>query len=648
MRKLILIGIFVCLYLSLYAQEKRNLLTNSYSHSFVDEVLVKDYSWVNYPKYMDRDIWLSFSDTLRINYINRGEAFLNYNWPSVRATEYLAFTRTGDRMVMEKPQAERMKALQCLVMAELMEGKGRFMDDIVNGVFSFCEQSYWGLSACFYMYNDREKTNMPDIDNPIIDLWVGEVGCDLAWIWHLFHDEFDKITPVLSRRLKNELNKRILTPFYERNDYWWITGAGRGAVNNWTPWCSYNVLTCILLIEDDPQKRIESIYKTMTSVDLFFNIYPNDGGCDEGPTYWGLAGGKAFEYLSLLYKATNGRINIFDHNLIKEIGRYVYRAYIAGGSYYINFADSSPRGEGRAGVIYQYGRKINDPMMMQFGAFLLSKARFGIEPEITTLGPVFSNLFDLNKWENVPSIEPLIAEHYFPELQVAVVRDRKETTNGFFLAAKGGHNNEQHNHNDIGSCIIFFNGQPVLVDAGVGTYKKDTFNENRYNIWTMQSDYHNLPMINGFSQSPGKQYRAKKSKFKSTSSKVSFSTDISEAYPQEAQVEQWIRSYTLERGKKIIISDKYKLKEIKNTTELHYMTPMQCMITTPGLIEMKTSAMTIYMRYDSKILSAKIQQKEISDEKLQKVWGNELSMIVFEAKKELSGNFSIEIINRNK
>lgn len=68
---------------------------------------------------------------------------------------------------------------------------------------------------------------------------------------------------------------------------------------------------------------------------------------------------------------------------------------------------------------------------------------------------------------------------------------------GLFFAAKGGYNNESHNHNDAGTFSLYLHTTPVFIDAGVGTYTRQTFSSERYTIWTMQSNYHNLPMING-------------------------------------------------------------------------------------------------------------------------------------------------------
>lgn len=46
---------------------------------------------------------------------------------------------------------------------------------------------------------------------------------------------------------------------------------------------------------------------------------------------------------------------------------------------------------------------------------------------------------------------------------------------GVVFLAKGGHNDEEHNHNDVGSFSIALDGDPLVVDAGVNTHTAQTF-----------------------------------------------------------------------------------------------------------------------------------------------------------------------------
>jgi hypothetical protein len=644
---LIIFCSFITILLS-NAQEKRNLLSDSFTRKFVRESLSKDDSWIKYPSYNDREAWSQLPETLRQKNIEEGEKFINFDWPQVTATMYLEFTRTGNRAIVDNANNQRRRALQALSLAELFEGKGRFLDDIINGILLICEQTYWGSSAHFYMYGfDGEianpTTTVPDIEDPIIDLVVGDMAADLSWIYYFFHKEFDKISPIISKRLKQELQKKVLDPFYERYDYWWITGWGTGNVNNWNPWCNYNMLTCILLMEEDPDKKLNGIYKTMQSVDLFINAYPSDGGCDEGPSYWGVAAGKLFDYLDLLKTSSQDKINIFDNDLVKNMGRYIYRVYISNGMYYANFADAPMQIRHEPSKIYRYGRSIKDQDLQSFGAFLMKQAGIGSSVILGRIGEVMETLFNSSDWENIQPTEPLVSDFYFPDLEIAIGREKGGSTDGFYFAAKGGTNGEQHNHNDVGSFILFYNGIPVLIDVGVGTYTAKTFSEQRYEIWTMQSTYHNLPLINGIPQSPGGQYKASNSSYKATNSKVSFTTDITKAYPAEAKVQKWIRGYTLDRKKGFFINDNFQLTENQGKTELHFLTPWDCNITKPGSIELKKDNITMVMNYKPSEYEAEIQTINIDDPKLRGVHGDMLSMIVLKIKTVKAGNYTTSL-----
>ncbi|MEN6453839.1 MAG: heparinase II/III family protein [Prolixibacteraceae bacterium] len=647
-KNLILLTVCLLLTISVQSKEKRNLLSDFYTRKFVNESITSDFSWIPYPAYQDRESWLKLPKEIRDKTIEQGEKFLKYEWPIVTLSTYLEFTRKGDRTTVDNLNGERAKALQSLVLAELMEGKGRFMDDIINGVFSFCEQTFWGSSAHFYMYGgavSEPATTVPDLDNPIVDLFAGDRAADLSWVWYFFHEEFDKTSPVISKRLKNEIKRKVLEPFYARYDYWWITGWDEGKVNNWNPWCNFNVLTSILLIEDNPEKKEDAVYKTMESVDLFINSYPNDGACNEGPSYWGVAGGKMFDYLNLLKTNTRGRIDIFNHELIKNMGRYIARAYVSNGNYYINFADAPFRIGQDGGKIYRFGKSINDPMLAGFGAYLLEKSKFNENGMVGKIGETLENLFNLGGWESSQRTEPLLAEFYFPDLDVALARDKANSTEGFYFAAKGGNNGEGHNHNDVGSFILYFNGLPVLIDVGVGTYTRETFSSQRYNIWTMQSNYHNLPLINGHGQSPGGTFKAQHSSFSASTNKVSFSTDIALAYASGANVPKWERSYTLERGKRFTIKDDYRLTANSGDNSVHFMTSVPCQIIKPGLIRFTGENFTLSMKYNPSQLVADIEKIKIEDKRLQGVFGDYLSRLVFRlTANNLSDQLSFDVV----
>jgi hypothetical protein len=149
---------------------------------------------------------------------------------------------------MENPFGANNTALSRLVFAELAEGKGRFMDQIINGVWHDCEMSSWSLSA--HLPVQKSKRSLPDYNEQIIDLTSGDLGSFLSWTWYFFHEAWDKVNPIISSKLRKNIQDRILDPYMARSDYWWQAFHAKPGtlVNNWNPWCNSNVLACFLLM----------------------------------------------------------------------------------------------------------------------------------------------------------------------------------------------------------------------------------------------------------------------------------------------------------------------------------------------------------------------------------------------------------------
>ena len=122
--------------------------------------------------------------------------------------------------------------------------------------------------------------------------------------------------------------------------------------------------------------------------------------------------------------------------------------------------------------------------------------------------------------------QPLPRDTWLSEIQVMTARDKAGSADGFYVAAKGGHNLESHNHNDVGHFIVYIDGEPVIIDAGVGPYTGKTFSSQRYEIWTMQSAYHSLPTINGVMQSPGAEFAAREASCEAADGRTIFAIDI--------------------------------------------------------------------------------------------------------------------------
>ena len=126
----------------------------------------------------------------------------------------------------------------------------------------------------------------------------GDVAAMIAWIKFVLRDQLEALSPMIISRIDFELNRKIISPFLNRDNLHWL-GYGPGKVNNWNIWINSNILITAITAIDDEAIRNKVIEKSIRSADNFLNRYPNDGGCDEGVTYWAEAGGRLIQFVNL-------------------------------------------------------------------------------------------------------------------------------------------------------------------------------------------------------------------------------------------------------------------------------------------------------------------------------------------------------------
>lgn len=236
----------------------------------------------------------------------------------------------------------------------------------------------------------------------------------------------------------------------------------------------------------------------------------------------------------------------------------------------------------------------------------------------------FRSLEDLRTLEGIHGETAQLPNNpykWYPETEFLYIR-----TPDLFFAAKGGFNNESHNHNDVGTFILYMNENPIFIDAGVGTYNKKTFSNERYDIWTMQSAYHNLPQVNGFDQPYGAKYKSRDAAF--DAKKNEFKLDIAGAYPAEAKVKTWIRKYKV-NNKGLIITDDFNIENPDKENIVHFLLATEPKIEN-GKISLNNGTHTL--SFDAKIFEPSIDVIEQDDTRLSNVWGAKIYRLNLKAK----------------
>lgn len=582
-----------------------------------------------YPPITDRKAWESLDEDWKQEAIKLGERYLHFSYPYLSATDYQDFTRTGNRVRYEDKLFSKRLVLGALVLAECVENKGRFTDDIVNGIYAICDECAWQLPAHNTYIRDTPQLPLPDTENPILDLFACEAGSILGCTYYLLKNVLEQISPFITKRIMRELSTRIFTPYLNRH-FWWMGGNGE-FTNNWTIWCTQNILHAVFLTDTDETLRRNVFLKACQSADYFLEAYGDDGCCDEGASYYRHAGLCLFNTMEMLNAVTSGAFShLYQNDKIKNIASYILNVHVED-KYYVNFADCSPVA-GRAGVReYLFAVRTQNRDMASFAA---ADYKAGM-PDSLTL-PNENNLY--YKLQNgfaakeikaaVPDKPDTVAypDMYYPSAGLFIARDEQ-----YLLAVKAGDNADSHNHNDTGSFTVYKNGKPLFIDVGVESYTKKTFSPERYEIWTMQSAYHNLPTINGFMQKDGAAYHAKDVCCQFSDTVCEINMDIAQAYPAECGLSCYKRTASLIKGQEILIKDSYTSGE--NTVVLSFMTYEKpvCTETSDGFVFSIGTLGTMRLTGGK---TPVIEEIPISDARLKTAWEHEIYRILVTASKE--------------
>ena len=502
--------------------------------------------------FSDRKEGFSLNPRYKDRAIAEAEKLLGKKYPVLTASDFLIYTRTGNRSIYQDQFNPRRLDLIQLTVAEAYERKGRFVDKILDLVWMILEESTWVLPAHINP-NPNDKTHsLPysyDGGRNYSDLYVGNTGATLTFTWYLMREEFDKISPVINKRIIENLRDRVIYPFINHwHEFPWLGYGPYNWLNNWCPHIVAQTLNTCALAIDDKETRDKVVEIALMALDKFTELYSPDGACDEGPGYWEGAGGALYEACLVLYDMTAGKINAFEDVLLKSMVEYFPRMYVANG-HFLNYSDAHTKTSINFPWGYDWGKMCNSDLVMNFWEF---------KSEISEdLGKVkFSSYSCWRYYRDLcaPDLArrdfKAALKSYFPSLHLAVSRESEIPEEGLYLSIKGGHNSLSHNHNDTGDFTVFCDGEPIFIDAGVGDYTRRTFDASRYTIWSMNGEHHNIPTINGVFQSNGRGYASKDAIYDEQTGGLSI--DLTDAYHASAAIEEYRREAVIKDGKAVV------------------------------------------------------------------------------------------------
>lgn len=389
------------------------------------------------------------------------------------------FNITGSRHEFDNPYIKRRQYLTSAALLTLIYPEDeRFLQELQDVIWAILEEFSWALPAHIHLSDAPAEIS--------IDLFSAETGFSLAEICYLLSDRLDG---EIRERIKTEIECRIINSYLKKT-FWW-----ENFKNNWAAVCAGCVAgTFIYLAPERFDSISERIYATMN---CFLESFTQEGVCEEGLTYWQYGFGTFVWFADLLRQFTNGKKDYFASEKVEKIASYAQKNFICGNQA-VSFSDSLRN------------VKMHGALM----GFLANR----YPQSVHTLPAALTSRIYGNTLSNDENWIKCIRDFVYFDLSSDKGRLEKQNydfigsgqvivnTDRYSLAVKANHNDEPHNHNDVGTFILATQEGQVFCDYGSGMYTKEYFSAARYDYLCTSSRGHSVPIINGAYQKTGKEY----------------------------------------------------------------------------------------------------------------------------------------------
>lgn len=265
-----------------------------------------------WPSADDRKFWQNLqTDPLKKEWISQiletAETFRQPPLPETHLSDYCRFRRDGDRVTYERTYFAKRHRLGLLVLAETITDQGTFMPSILDHLWAILSEPYWSIPA-HADYNENDPFPAPSTVNKI-ELFSAATGHFLALTVQMLGQRLRHFSPLLSDFLSNEVRRRLLDDFAQTPEdpahwrYWWFNGR-----NNWSTWCSANMLGTALVFARDSAQLDACLRRLAGVMDRYYALRTPDGYCDEGPSYWRVSIGPILFYAEWYERAWPGSL----------------------------------------------------------------------------------------------------------------------------------------------------------------------------------------------------------------------------------------------------------------------------------------------------------------------------------------------------
>jgi Heparinase II/III-like protein len=533
------------------------------------------------PSCNDRQAWTAQAVTTRLTQpLQVAEKLRTSAFPAWDDEAYLEYSRNGVRGNGEAMMNARKAWLFPLVMAECVEGKGRFVETIEKTLTELSQQATWTWPA-----HDSKLGNFKD-KNYEVDLLTADMAHDMAQALYLLGDR-------ISRSVRNTamaaLEKRVFAPIRNTlitgKGHWWIK-----ASNNWNPVCLGGVVSAALAVLPDRNDRALFVAAGEHYIKPYVSNFSADGYAEEGPAYWNYGFSHMVHLREAIHTASAGKIDLFSDPKTRIIALYGYRIEMLPGN--IAAFGDAPINATMDKLVLAYVNQAFDFKQPQFLKDV-PLSNLGNQNTSALTTAALSLFADPARAPLVPDV--LVQTQlraYFDSARVLVSRPNSTGTLAVSIKAGG---NSNHSHDDIGSYTLGVGTEQPLGDVGVTRYSAKTFSKDRRTIRSINSWGHPVPVVAGQLQLDATNVHAKVLSTSFTDQADEMVIDMAPAYAVPA-LKKLTRSMKNERRNRGVVS-------IEDRFEFSTPQTFETAITTRGQWRQRDNNTLEFWQKDRRVLA---------------------------------------------
>lgn len=439
--------------------------------------------------------------------------------PQITEELFGLFERTGNRLKYEDVYFTRRKMLAVFGLKALVEKQelGRVSEEVrakLEAIMnSVCDEECWALPA----HVDRRDNQW----QVTVDLFASETAQTLAELTDRLCED---ISEKLRCRIIKNIEWRVFRPFFTSQAPY---RGWENSENNWNAVCAGSIgSACLHLMRNQKEYLEQCLERICDSLPYYISGFAEDGTCMEGLGYFTYGMTYFVNFARELYEYSNGEKDLLrgdwagfaagEEDKRAAMAAFQSKCYFADGRT-VSFSDGDSRDKFRVGLSCALAECFPGAKLPN-----LDRAAGLLDDDCFRFAALKMDLLETQKYlERLSCEEGEGREHARTAVDGNVhhnpVQSRLEilpdaqwcigsSQSGAGFACKGGHNNEPHNHNDVGHFLYEAQGQMLLTDLGAGEYTRDYFSEKRYEILCNNSFGHSVPIVDGKGQCAGKEY----------------------------------------------------------------------------------------------------------------------------------------------